>query len=116
MAADVTLRGILSALREMRAICASAVGDAADGIENEVKQSRLEELKSEVTRLAESVAGLRFIEFRAVLQDTGSVESLDDSIGKVSGLCESMPDLARDSVEKLSAWMESLIRRGRADR
>jgi hypothetical protein len=111
IATDAALRGILAALREMRAICVSAA--ETDGVEIGTERSRLEELKSEVSRLAESVTGLKFAEFRAPSpRDGRSVEEIDGAIGQVSGFADRIPDPAKDSDEKLNAWMKSLLGEG----
>ena len=103
---DAALRGILGALRAMKAICVSCADENTGPEKRAGYQAELEALKNEISRLSQAVSGL---EFRVL--DTSRIAdcllALDESIRHVSELRESLA--VSDEEEKLSSWMDSIL-------
>jgi hypothetical protein len=105
---DAALRGILGALRAMRAICVSCADENIAPEKRTEYQAELEALKDEITRLSQTVSGLEFLSIDASkIADPDCLLALDESIRHVSELRESLA--VSDEEEKLSSWMDSLL-------
>jgi hypothetical protein len=106
---DAALRGMLSSLHVMRDICVSCFSGQLSETELDARNSELAALKEDIARLSKSIAGMEFLMFSAPDGRVADISSIDNSINKVSGLCETIPDAEND--EKLAAWMMQLLRK-----
>jgi flagellin-like hook-associated protein FlgL len=106
--ADAALRGILAALRAMKAVCVSCA-DRHTGPEKRAEyQAELEALKKEISRLSQTVNGMEFLSLDASrVAGPDSLRTLDASIRQVSEFRESL--ISSEEEEKLSSWMDSLL-------
>ena len=105
---DAALRGILAALRAMKAICVSCADENTGPEKRPGYQAELETLKNEISRLSQAVSGLEFHVLDASrIGGADSLRTLDESIRQVSELRESF--ISSEEEEKLSSWMDSLL-------
>ena len=105
---DAALRGILGALRAMKAICVSCADENVGPEKRAEYQTELEALKNEISRLSQTVSGMEFLTLDASrIAGAESLRTLDESIRHVSELCESLA--ASEEEKKLSSWMDSLL-------
>ena len=108
---DAALRGILSSLSAMRAICVACLEDDPTAEELAARNAELNVLKDDISRLCESIAGTEFKMFSARGSDAVSeLRSIDEAITRMSGKISRLDETSDESSEeRVSAWMRELF-------
>ncbi|MDR3279797.1 MAG: hypothetical protein LBT23_04725 [Synergistaceae bacterium] len=107
LASDAALKGILASLRRMREICLRFANAGARDEERKSAQDELDILKENISRLSEFAEGTKFLVMSGAGGKLGELEKIDESIDRVSLMCETPPE--PDNDEKIAGWMKSVL-------